>query len=230
MPATRGIRDLLLFFVFAGVPIVSFWLQDYPDTPFFSGMLVIFLVVLLWMRQYHKESEHSRLLDYDENLNFESFMWVGIGAIGVYIASSFIVNQYTSSVIWVPMHNVELGVGGFQISGFWSDILFQLVLVAAAEELCKLSLHLAFYMKLKESFSDFTSRAVSIAAPIAFWALLHVYAWQIYANMTFLLLSAFIAGLIIFWVMYKTKSVMAAILVHFAYNSLIIYKTMEAAP
>ena len=60
--AKKGIRDLILFFVFAGVPIVSFWLQDYPDTPFFASMLVVFLIVLMWLRQYHGEEEYRKLL------------------------------------------------------------------------------------------------------------------------------------------------------------------------
>lgn len=71
---TKGIRDLLIFFVFAGVPIVSFWLQDYPDTPFYASMLVIFLIMLIWFRQYHKEKEYRKLVDYDENLSFDSFL------------------------------------------------------------------------------------------------------------------------------------------------------------
>jgi hypothetical protein len=29
--ANKSIRDLLLFFVFAGMPIVNFWLQGYPE-------------------------------------------------------------------------------------------------------------------------------------------------------------------------------------------------------
>ena len=220
----KGIRDLLLFFVFAGVPIVNFWLQGYPDTPFYVGMFVIFLVMLVLLRQYHKEHEYERLLDYDENLHFDSFIWIALGVAGAYIVSSVIVSQYTKSVIWVPTHNLELGLGSLLLSGFWGDVLYQLVLVAPAEELCKLSLHLAFYMKLKGAFSDLPARAVSIAAPIFFWSLLHVYAWEMHHEfMLYLMVAAFVGGLIFFAVMYKTKSVLAAILTHAAYNGIIIY-------
>lgn len=229
MTSGKGIRDLLLFFVFAGVPIVNFWLQGYPDTPFYVGMFVIFLVMLVLLRQYHKEHEYERLVDYDENLTFDSFLWILMGTVGAYIVSSVIVSQYTNTAIWVPQHNLEMGIGALMLSGFWSDVLYQLVLVAPAEELCKLSLHLAFYMRLKSVFSDLMARLISISVPIFFWSLLHVYAWQTYENMTYLMVAAFAGGLIFFTVMYKTKSVLAAILCHATYNSVIIYLTTMGA-
>jgi membrane protease YdiL (CAAX protease family) len=220
---TKGIRDLLIFFVFAGVPIVAFWLQGYPDTAFYASMLVIFLVMLIWLRQYHGEHEYAKLVDYDENLTFDSFLWIGAAILGTYTMASLIVSQLTKSVIWVPTHGLDMTYIGFQLSGFWNDILFQLVLVAPSEELCKLCLHLAFYMKLKGSFSDGVARALSIGAPIFFWATLHCYRAYTGALMPQLLLAAFIGGLIIFAAMYKTRSLMAAILTHFGYNAIIIY-------
>jgi membrane protease YdiL (CAAX protease family) len=221
--ASKGIRDWILFFVFAGVPIVSFWLQDYPDTPFFSGMLVIFLLVLLWMKQYHKDADYSKLLGFDENLDFESFLWIGLGVAGTFLASSFLVRQFTQSAIWVPRHDLQISFGSFQLAGFWNDVLFQLVLVAPAEELCKLSLHLAFYLKLKSSFDEPLARAASIVAPVFFWAMLHVYRAYTGPNMVILLFSAFVGGLIIFAVMHHTRSLMAAILTHAGYNILVLW-------
>jgi len=225
---SKGIRDWILFFVFAGVPIVSFWLQDYPDTPFFSGMLVIFLLVLLWIKQYHSDADYAKLVDYDENLQFDSFLWIGLGIAATFLASSYMVRNFTTSTIWVPQHSMQLSYGAFQLSGFWSDVLFQLVLVAPAEELCKLSLHLAFYLKLKESFDEGVARITSIVAPIFFWAMLHVYRAYTGSNMVILLFSAFIGGIIIFAVMYKTRSLMAAILVHAGFNILILWMMQNA--
>jgi membrane protease YdiL (CAAX protease family) len=222
--AKKGIRDLILFFVFAGVPIVSFWLQDYPDTPFFASMLVVFLIVLMWLRQYHGEEEYRKLVDYDENLHAESFLWIALGIIGTYFMSSLLVRSFTTSSIWVPTHNLEMTyLNTFQLSGFWNDVLFQIVLVAPAEELCKLALHLAFYLKLKGAFSEPIARGVSIGAPIFFWAMMHVYRAYTGPNMMTLLMAAFIGGLIIFGVMYKTRSLMAAILVHSGYNIPILW-------
>jgi membrane protease YdiL (CAAX protease family) len=228
--AKQGIRDLLLFFVFAGVPIVSFWLQDYPDTPFYAGMLVIFVIMLIWLRQYHHEEEYRKLVDYDENLHFESFIWIAVGIIGTYLASSVIVSQFARSAIFVPSHNLEMTyLNMLQLSGFWNDMLFQIVLVAPSEELCKLSLHLAFYLKLKGAFSETTARIISVGAPIFFWAMLHVYRAYAGPNMITLLVAAFIGGLIIFGVMYKTRSLMGAILTHAGYNCLILWIIENAA-
>jgi membrane protease YdiL (CAAX protease family) len=222
--AGKGIRDWILFFVFAGVPIVSFWLQDYPDTPFFSGMLVIFLVVLLWIKQYHKDAEFVKLVDYDENLQFDSFLWIALGVVATFLASSYLVKSFgVTSTIWIPQHNLQMNYGSFQLSGFWNDVLFQLVLVAPAEELCKLSLHLAFYLKLKASFDEGIARIASIVAPIFFWAMLHVYRAYTGSNMVILLFSAFVGGIIIFAVMYKTRSLMAAIMTHAGYNILVLW-------
>jgi membrane protease YdiL (CAAX protease family) len=222
--AKKGIRDLILFFVFAGVPIVSFWLQDYPDTPFFASMLVIFLIMLMWLRQYHGEEEYRKLVDYDENLHAESFLWIALGVIGTYFMSSLLVRSFTTSSIWVPTHNLEMSyLNTFQLSGFWNDVLFQLVLVAPAEELCKVTLMLAFYLKLKGTFSEPIARGVSIGAPIFFWAMLHSYRAYTGPNMITLLMAAFIGGLIIFGVMYKTRSLMAAILVHSGYNIAVLW-------
>lgn len=215
----RGIRDLILFFVFAGVPIVSFWLQNYPDTPFYAGMLVIFLVTLMWLRQYGKEDSYRMLVTYDENLHTSSFLWIAVGILSVFIISSVITRSYASSSIWVPSHNLEMTyLASFQLSGFWNDVLFQLVLVAPAEELCKLGLHLAFYLKLKETFSEGIARMTSIALPIALWAVLHSYRAYVGPNQLELMFAAFVGGLVIFGVMYKTKSLMSAILVHSGYN------------
>lgn len=227
MTKSKGIRDWILFFVFAGVPIVSFWLQNYPDTPFYSGMLVIFLIVLLWLKQDHTESQ--QLIDYDENLHFESFLWIFLGVIGCYFMSSMMVRQFTQSSIWVPKHNLEVTYGGFQLSGFWNDLLFQLVLVAPAEELCKLALHLAFYMKLKGAFGEGTAKVASIGVPIFFWSMLHIYRAYTGPQMATMLAAAFVGGLIIFAVMYKTRSLMAAILTHAGYNVLVLWVIQNAS-
>lgn len=226
-----GLRDLLLFFIFAGVPIVSFWLQieTYPETPFFLGMLLIFLVMILWLRQYHQESDFATLVDYDENLHAESFMWIALGIIGAYTAAAFITSQLSTAnlgnVLWIPSHEVSFKIpgGGFQLSPFWGDILFMLVLQVPAEELCKLALHVGFYMRLKPALGAQWAKVFSIGAPIFFWAMLHVYRAYTGPDMFKLLLAAFIGGLIIFAVMWKTKSVLAAIIVHFGYNAVIYY-------
>jgi len=217
----KGIRDLLLFFAFAGVPIASFLLQDFPDTQFFAILLVIFLPVLIWLRQYHEEKE--QIVDYDENLSFESLLWTGGCILATYVVASFIVNTFAVSSIYVPFKGLTMMYGSFELSGIWNDFLFNIVLVAPAEELCKLVLHLAFFMKLKSVLGVTLAKVLSIALPIGFWSILHAYKAYTGPNMATLLASAFVGGLLFFGVMYKTKSFLAAVLSHAGYNSLIIY-------
>lgn len=218
----KSIRDLLLYFVFCGVPIASFLLQDYPNTYFYLGLLTIFLILLIWLRLYYKETK--QLLDYDENLNFEKLVYVAVGIVGVFLSASILVRKFVKSSIYIPYQGLDVTyVGGFQLSGIWNDILFQLVLVAPSEELCKLVLHLALYMKLRGAFSSQVAKGASIGIPIFFWAMLHAYRAYTGPNMGVLIFSAFVGGLIIFYVMYKTKSLLSAILVHGGYNSLVLW-------
>ena len=215
---------MLLYFAFSGVPIASFLLQDYPNTYFYLGLLTIFLILLIWLRIYYKERD--QLLDYDENLNFEKLIYIAIGIAGVYLTASFIISKFAKSSIYIPYQGMDVTyIGGFQLSGIWNDILFQLVLVAPSEELCKLVLHLAFYMKLREAFSKSVAKGASIGIPIFFWAMLHAYRAYTGPNMGVLILSALIGGLIIFYIMYKTRSLLSAILVHAGYNSLVLLLT-----
>lgn len=226
----KGIRDLILFFAFAGLPIVSFWLQDYPDTPFFASMLVVFLITLIWMGTENKPETYKNLVNYNANLDLVSLIWIVLGVLGTYFVSSVFVRGFTTSSIWVPTHNLEMTyLNSFQLSGFWNDVLFQLVLVAPAEELCKLNLHLAFYLKLKGAIGEGFARGIAIGAPIFFWAMLHAYRAYTGPNMFTLMAAAFVGGLIIFAVMYKTSSLMGAILAHAGYNILVLYALQQIA-
>lgn len=202
--------------------MVAFWLQDYPNTQFFAAMFVIFFGVLMALRNYHKDPEYAKLLDYDENLSFTSFFWIALGIVVTFFLSSFIISQYGQSSIWIPKSSLAMTYLSFQLSGFWNDLLFQLVLVAPAEELCKLTLHLALYLKLKGAIGDFWSRFLSITVPIFFWSMLHVYRAYTGGMTLFLLAAAFAGGVVIFAMMYKTKSVLAAILVHAGYNIVVL--------
>lgn len=220
----KSIRDLLLFFSLTGFFSASFLIQDYPDAMFFSILLVLFLVLLVWLRQYHKEHQFSGLVDYDENMDVTGLGWVAIGAFSTYVVASLIVSNLTISSIYVPFQGLStVNFGAFQLEGFWNDILFNLSSVAPAEELVKLVLHLALFIKFKPLFSEFVARALSVGLPVGGWTMLHAYSAYTGPNMTTLLLSAFVGGLIIFAVMWKTCSLLGAILTHAGYNIIIIY-------
>ena len=227
----RNIRDLILFFAFACVPIASFLLQDEWKTnaQFFATLLVVNLVVLVWFKQYHPR-DVGQLVDFDENLSLEKLMWIMAGGFAAYVAASIIISAFAISSIYVPFQGLTVSYAGFQLSGIWNDFLFNIVLVAPAEELCKLVLHLAFFMRLKGALSNGLARALSIGVPIGFWSILHVYSAYSGPNMLTLLGSAFVGGLIFFAVMYKTKSLFGAILSHALYNCIVIYVTYGGFP
>ena len=215
-------RDLILYFAFAGLPIVSFWLQQeaYPETPFYASMLVVFLLLLVWMKTYFNDSTHARLVDFDENLHPEAIIWIAGGIVGTYLVAAVLTRAFTSSALFVPSHMAELSYFGFQMSPMWNDILFQLTLVAPAEELSKLVVMLAIYLRMKGAFGESMSRLVALLVPISFWSLMHVYRNPEWSMVT--IVAAVCAGLIMYGVMYKTKNLLGAILTHAGYNIIVI--------
>jgi membrane protease YdiL (CAAX protease family) len=226
-------RDLILYFAFAGLPIVSFWLQQeaYPETPFYASMLVVFLIILVWMKSYYKDESHARLVDFDENMQASSFLWITGGIVACYIVASMIIRTFAASALFVPRHMAEMSYFGLQLSPLWNDILFQMTLVATAEELSKLVVMLAIYMRLKSAkFGDGMCRLVAIVVPIFFWSMMHIYRNPAYqgSNMAIMVAAAFVAGLVIYGVMYKSKNLLGAILTHAGYNILVILLTSAA--
>jgi membrane protease YdiL (CAAX protease family) len=216
-------RDLLIFFAISALPIASYLLTEYPNTQFYLSLLLISLVVTVWFRLYYKEPD--QLIDYDENLTLYSLSLIMAGALGIVVVGSIWLGAFSKSLIYVPTYKIELTIGTLQLGSFFNNILFQLVLVAPSEEVTKLVTHLSFYIWLRDKFSKNFAKAVSIGAPIGFWALLHTYQNPSYmgSNMWVAVSGAFLGGLIIFAVMHYTKSLLAAILTHFTYNAIIIY-------
>jgi membrane protease YdiL (CAAX protease family) len=212
-------RDLLVFCGLTALPIAGFLLLNYPNAQFDVSLYMVSMLVLLWFRVYQKE---TTLVAFDHDLDMSGLVWIVAGLLGCLVVASFLVRQYTISSIYVPMTKLSLAVGTFQLPQFASDLLFTLALVAPAEEAGKLVAQTAFYTLLKDSLGKTFGKAVSIAVPIGTWALLHTYQNPAYAT-PFIMFTIFIAGGIIYAVMWKTKSLLAAILVHAAYNSVILY-------
>ncbi len=218
-----GARDLIMYFAFAALPIATYLLRGVGDTNFYLSLEMMGLVVLLWMRFYYKDSD--QLVVYDQNLNPTSLAYIAGGVAAIVLISSFITSSVSKSILYVPMNRLGMSFGQFQLSNFWDDILFQLVLVAPAEELTKLVVHLSFYIWLRQSIGEGIARFVAILAPIGFWAVLHTYRNPAYmgSDMWIMVTAAFLGGIIIFAVTKYTKSLLAGILTHFAYNSIIVY-------
>jgi len=219
-------RDLLIFFAFSALPIAGFMLANFPNTQFDVSLLVVSLIVLLWFQQYYKETH--QLLVYDENLHSMSLVYVVLGviaslAIATYLTSAYL--QQTVSSIYVPTTKMSLSIGTTILPAFWSDVLFTLTLVAPAEECSKLVSSLGFYVWLKDKIGDWLAKVIAIVVPIGMWALLHTYQNPQYMGeyMMVFVGTAFIAGLVIEYIMMKTKSLLAAILCHALYNCVLLY-------
>jgi membrane protease YdiL (CAAX protease family) len=214
-------RDMLLYFALSAVPIATFLLTDYPDTNFYLSLLMISLIVIVWYRHYHKEPD--QLLDYDENLTSTSLGFIAAGVLGIIVAGSLIFAS--NSLFYVPRHSLEFKFGQIALSGFWADMLFQMVLVAPSEECVKLITHLSFFSWLKDVVDKDIAKFISIIAPISFWALLHTYRNPNYTGPMMLtaVAAAFVGGLIIYGVMRLNESLLAAILTHAIYNCVVVY-------
>ena len=226
-------KDLLVYFAFCALPSAAFLLSSYPDTQFYISLFVVSSLVMLWFRVYFKD---SGLLQYDQNLVSVSLAMVLAGIVSCLVVATYMVTNYTAptagqwvSSIYVPSATLGLSVGQFTIPSAWSDVLFTLTLVVPAEECGKLVTQLGMYTWLKDALAGSVAKAISIVTPIIVWGLLHTYRNPAYQGqyMMVMVATAIIAGLVMYAVMWKTKSLLAAILVHVGYNVAVLYLSTQ---
>jgi|GEM_PF-2719778 membrane protease YdiL (CAAX protease family) len=235
MPSKAFPRDLLIYFAFCALPIAGFWLLGDPSVAFDTALLTISLVVLFGFKIYYNDRASARaemLLDWDENLNADALIYIIFGVIGSLAVATFLATRFTGSLTWVssiyvPVTKLSLQVGTTTLPKFWSDVLFTITLVVTAEETAKLVTSLGLYLWLKDFIGQDWGKTVAIGAPIMGWAALHTFEnpsyqgqyWYVFVG------SAFVAGLLMYYAMYKTKSLLAAMIIHLVYNTVILYMT-----
>lgn len=211
---------LILFNVVTLLVAVHYLLLTF-DTPMFAItmfyiiMWIVSTVMLIWMRMYYGE---SRWLDYDEDPGRGHLTTLLGGLAGVTAAASIvpkIIEKVAfASVIYVPSPKQMLAQGApLDLWNLASDILFNLTLVAAAEETLKTVAHTALYNSTKNEW-------LSAIIPVAIWSISHGYKAYVGAFQFPLIMAAFAAGIILFLVLKYTRSLLAAVLVHGLYNSL----------
>ena len=217
-------KDLLIYFALCAFPIASFMLLNYPDVQFYVSLFLVSALVIAWMHVYRKETG-SRLVEYDHNLTGSGVLLILGGVMGVLVSATFLVSGFVNSSLYVPQAKMAMSIGSLVVPQFWSDVLFQLTLVAPAEEASKLVTSLALFDRLKGGFSVGLAKVISICVPIFIWAILHTYRNPQYMGeyMMVFVGTAFIAGLVIEYIMMKTKSLLAAILCHSLYNCVLLY-------
>lgn len=219
-------RDFIVYSAFSVLPAASFLLLGYPDASFFVALLVFSLVVVALMLQMRK-GEGGMLLQFDADLDVKALLAIAMGVFGCFMVARVLSPAEVKTSLYVPMANMQLTIGDFVLPKFWSDLLFQFTLVAPAEESSKLVTQLALFDRLKGAFGLGAARIVSITVPVLMWALLHTYRNPAYMGqyMIIMVATAFVAGIIMYAVMWYTKSVLASILVHACFNGLVIYLT-----
>jgi membrane protease YdiL (CAAX protease family) len=216
-----------VYFAFCALPIAGFWLLGENSVQFDTALFTVSFVVLLAFKFYYKDS--SMLLDWDENLNMDALVYIVLGVIGSLALSTFLITQFVRSATWtssiyVPITHLGLTVGFTVIPKFWSDVLFTITLVVTAEETSKLVTALGLYVWLKDLIGKTFAKIIAIAAPLLGWALLHTFENPAYQTQYwFVLVSTAVgAGLLMYYAMMKTKSLLSAMLIHAAYNVVLL--------
>jgi membrane protease YdiL (CAAX protease family) len=215
-------RDLLVVFAFSALPIAGFLLAGTADTQFYVSLLTISIIGIFAFWTYYS-NEVNEFLPFGHELESFSFVLILLGTIGCLFISSFLIRNFVGTSLtslYVPKPAALLAIGSITLPPFWSDVLFTICLVATAEECSKLVTALGFYIWLKDAFGKTVSGIIGVAVPVVAWAFLHTYANPDYQGqyMPVYVGSAFISGLLIFYIMKKTKSLLAAILIHALYN------------
>lgn len=227
-------RDLLVYLAFCALPIAGFLLaQPLPgysasDTQFYLGLLVIsFVVIVSFVSMY--SNEIGEFLKFDNELRGFSLALIAGGVIGCLVFASIIVSHFISpslvSSIIVPKISLNLSINSVTLPALWGNILYNMTLVAPAEETSKLVTMLGFYLGFKNFLGKSGASVLGTVVPIGVWATLHTYENPAYQGQyAFIMVgTAFIAGLIIYGVMRKTNSLLAAILVHGLYNIVLLF-------
>jgi len=207
-------RDFLVYYAFIIYPIFYFLLATYNTPTYyvtlgFAVMLPLGFAILVALKSWRSPFIFEGI-DFDENLTRHGLaLSLVLGALPALllmffnIAGNFSVFQ---TCLYIPKSGVTLGA--MPVLG---DVLYQFSLVAPAEETFKVVGIYAPYTRLQDE-------RVAVL-PITIWAFLHT----ILAGFTvpMVLFAVFIGGLW-FWLLKETKSIVAPILAHSVYNSVVI--------
>ncbi len=213
----RSVPDFVYWMLFVVLISLHYYTktQDTPAQGYVEFFIIVWLVsfigliaLKLWVPERQPE-----VVDYDENLTWQHLDRIILGLLLVEL-TAIAVNLLGSAAVtamWIPSLSLK----------WYDDILFNIGLVATAEESAKVLAIKALKLRLGDTAEG---RAFSVSMPIAFWAVLHGYhAYAIYGEQMWLLIAAaFISGLIMYWVLKETRCIMSCYIIHGAYNALII--------
>jgi len=215
----RSVPDFIYWMIFVILVTLHYYTKT-KGTPE-QGLVEFFVIV--WLASYSGlialkvwAPEEREVVDYDENLERWHLDYIVLGLLGVELVA--VVGAAFASLVspmgmWVPR---------MMALRFYDDILFNMGLVATAEESSKFLAVKALYMKLGATPSG---RMFSVAAPVGFWALLHGHHSYVgYGEevMWVMIATAFISGLIMYLAVRKTRNIMSAFIIHGAHNAIVV--------
>lgn len=217
------VRDMLVFLALCIFPIASFWLANYStDVSFYTALLMMSILVLFSFRLFKPTwAKVLPYFQYDANLNPLSLGIIAVAALGMFVFSSVLSSAiHVQSILSVPTQKLALSSGQVSLPPFWSDTLYQITLVASAEEASKLVVIIAVFLTFRRVIGNFPAATVAVVSAVGGWALLHTYQNPNYQGSTMWVMvsGAFIDGLMLIAVLYLTKSWLATVLTHFTYN------------
>jgi len=198
-----------VFLIVFAVTTTYFILRNYGDAMLFSATLAFTVMssvsLFALMHSYGDEPYYGML-------TLEGLMWV-FASVGVMVAlSAFFVGLFTSALYFPKAFaSVKLATAADSVfTAILGEMVFQLGLVATGEELLKF----AAYTELKNRYK---STVLAVAVSVGLWAAFH--ALQAYRNI-FYVIPAFLCGLVLLWLLEKTRSILAPIIAHGIYNTL----------
>lgn len=209
---TEKLSDISIFLIVYAVSIIYFILKTYDQPSLFGATLAftIMAAVSLLATLHSKADE-----DYYRNVTAEGLIFIFVAVVGMIAISSFFVGFVGRSVLYFPTVFTTLATVGGASSIFTSllgEMVYQFCAVATGEELLKL----AAYSELKYRYK---SLVLAVGLAVGFWAGFH--ALQAYSNV-FYVIPAFACGLVLIALLEYTKSFIATILAHGAYNTITI--------
>jgi len=215
-----GAPDFVYWMLFVALTALHYYTKtegtpEHSLVEFFVIIWLISFLGLVALKLWAPESRRREVVDYDENLQRWHLDYMVLGLLGVElvaVAGAGLASRITPMAMWVPRM-------AFQ---FYDDVLFNVGLVATAEESIKILAIKALTMKLGDTESG---KTFSMASPIAFWALLHGYqSYVAYGDvvMWVMIATAFVSGLIMYWAVVKTRNIVTAFIIHGCYNAIAI--------
>jgi hypothetical protein len=234
---SKGVKDVAAFILFEALTAyitAHSWLQAASSGNSAMQTQVIFYTILLslnWIALiliFMHYQDTRNLVNYVENLSSKDGIMILLAIIGVFVFAAVISRPWTTTAIYVPTFaQINLDFVHFDITLFIMTVLTNFALVANSEETTKLVGHNALYLYLASRYpeNDKYNKWASVLAPISFWSVLHAYVAYVGPLVWQLVLAAWAAGMIIFAVLYKTQSLLAAVTVHGTYNVIVITAT-----